>query len=93
ERLTEEARRREDVVAISAATAEGLDALRERMAESLRSNEQVHQVRLPASAGEKIAWLHARGEVLEQRLDEEEVELSVRLSPDNWARFQAMEPA
>jgi GTP-binding protein HflX len=92
-RLTEEARRRDDVVPISAVTGEGLDALRERMAERLRSNEQVHRVRLPASAGDKIAWLHARGEVLEQRLDHDEVELSVRLSPDNWARFQAMEPA
>jgi GTP-binding protein HflX len=92
ERLSEEAKRREDVVAISAVTGEGLDALRERMAECLRSGEKVHQIRLPASAGSKIAWLHSRGEVLDQKVDEEEVELSVRLSPDNWARFQAMEP-
>jgi GTPase len=93
ERLDEDARRREDVVPISAVTSEGLDALRERMAESLRSNEQVHQIRLPASAGGKIAWLHSRGEVLDQRIEHDQVELSVRLSPDNWARFQAMEPA
>jgi GTP-binding protein HflX len=92
-RLVEEAKRRDDVVPISAVTGEGLDALRGRMAECLRSNEQVHEVRLPASAGEKIAWLHARGEVLEQTLDHDEMQLSVRLSPDNWARFQAMEPA
>jgi GTP-binding protein HflX len=63
------------------------------MAECLRSGEQVHQVRLPASAGGKIAWLHARGEVIDQTIDRDEVELSVRLSPDNWARFQAMESA
>jgi GTP-binding protein HflX len=63
------------------------------MAECLRSNEEIHQIRLPASAGGKIAWLHARGEVLEQTLDHDQVQLSVRLSPDNWARFQAMEPA
>jgi GTP-binding protein HflX len=91
-RLVEEAHRREDVVPISAVTGEGLDALRERMALCLRSGEQVHKIRLPASAGGKIAWLHARGEVLEQTLDHDEVELSVRLSPDNWARFQSMEP-
>jgi GTPase len=91
-RLIEEARRREDVVPISAVTGDGLDALRERMAECLRSNEQIHEVRLPASAGDRIAWLHARGEVLEQTLDHDEVQLSVRLSPDNWARFQALEP-
>ena len=93
ERLFEEARRREDVVPISAATGEGLDAIRERMAACLRNGEQVHEVRLPVSAGEKIAWLHSRGEVLDQTVDEHEIALSVRLSPDNWARFQAMEPA
>ncbi len=92
QRLHEEARRRDDVVPISAATGEGFDELRERMARRLRSGEQVHKIRLPASAGGKIAWLHARGEVLEQTINHDEVELSVRLSPDNWARFQTMEP-
>src|SRR5689334_905499 len=93
DRLYEEARRREDVVPISAISGEGIEVLRERMAECLRSGEQVHRVRLPAGAGEKIAWLHARGEVLDQKLNDDELELSVRLSPDNWARFQAMESA
>ena len=93
ERLYEEARRREDVVPISAITGEGLDELRECMAAKLRSGEQVHRIRLPASAGERIAWLHSRGEVLGQKLDHDEMELSVRLSPDNWARFQALESA
>jgi GTP-binding protein HflX len=93
ERLFEEAKRRDDVVPISAISGEGLDALRERMAEMLRKGEQLHEIRLPASAGSKIAWLHARGEVVGQTLDHDDVLLSVRLSPDNWARFQAMEPA
>jgi GTPase len=92
-RLLEEARRREDVVPISAVTGEGLEALRQCMAEQLRSGEQVHSIRLPATEGSRIAWLHSRGEVLEQRLDHDELELSVRLSPDNWARFQALESA
>src|SRR5215218_7068459 len=93
DRLFEEARRREDVVPISAATGEGLDALRERMAEKLRSGEQVHEIRVATSDGGRIAWLHSRGEVLEQKVNEDELELSVRLSPDNWARFQALESA
>ena len=93
ERLYEEAARREDVVPISAVTGEGLDALRARMAECLRSGEQVHRIRLPATEGSKIAWLHSRGEVLDQTIDHDELELSVRLSPDNWARFQALESA
>ena len=93
ERLFGGADRRTDAVPISAVTGEGIDILRERMAEKLRSGEQVHQIRIPAADGGKIAWLHARGEVLGQRVDHDEMELSVRLSPDNWARFQAMESA
>jgi GTP-binding protein HflX len=91
--LEEESRRRDDVVAISAVTGEGLEDLRQCMAERLRSGEEVHRIRIPASDGGKIAWLHSRGEVLEQTVEENDVELSVRLSPDNWARFQAMEAA
>ena len=91
ERLLGEAARRDDVAPISALTGWGLDRLRDRMSQCLRSGEQVHAIRLPASDGGKIAWLHARGEVLEQSLDHDQVQLSVRLSPDNWARFQAME--
>jgi GTP-binding protein HflX len=93
QRLFEEAKRRDDVVPISAATGEGLDALRECMAEQLRSGERVHLIRLATAEGGKIAWLHSRGEVLDQKLDRDELELSVRLSPDNWARFQALESA
>ena len=93
ERLYEEAARREDVVPISAVSGEGLEELRDCMAERLRSGEQIHRIRLRTTEGSKIAWLHSRGEVLEQTLDHDELELSVRMSPDNWARFQALESA
>jgi len=93
ERLYEEAARREDVVPVSAVSGEGLEELRDCMAEKLRSGEQIHRIRLRATEGSKIAWLYSRGEVLEQTLDHDELELSVRMSPDNWARFQALESA
>jgi GTP-binding protein HflX len=93
ERVLEEAKRRDDVLPISAITGEGLDSLRERLSERLRSGEQVHDIRMSASEGSKIAWLHARGEVLDQQMDDDEIRLSVRLSPDNWARFQSLESA
>ena len=92
-RLTEEAKRRPDVVPVSALTGDGLDMLRERMAEALRRGEEVHEIRISATQGDKIAWLHARGEVLDQSLEHDEVRLSVRLSPENWARFQSLETA
>jgi GTP-binding protein HflX len=91
ERLLEEAARREDVVPISALTGEGLDALRDCMAAKLRSGGEVHEIEVPASDGSRIAWLHSRGQVVEQEFADSEVRLVVRLSPENWARFQALE--
>jgi len=85
-----QAQRRDDVVPISALRGDNLDELREHVATALRSGEQVHEIRLPAGAGERIAWLHARGEVLDQHVEQDEVQLSVRLSPENWARFQSL---
>lgn len=91
--LLAEADRREDVVPISALTGWGVDHLREQIAKTLQRGTQVHQIRLDASDGSRLAWLHSRGEVLDQRTEADALELSVRLSPDNWARFQALESA
>ena len=92
-RLAGEASRRDDVVPVSALTGEGLEDLRRCMSDKLKCKEQVHKIRIPAGDGARIAWLHARGEVLEESLERNEMRLSVRLSPDNWARFQALESA
>ncbi|QNP46685.1 GTPase HflX [Sphingomonas sediminicola] len=91
--LLAEAERRADVVPISALSGWGVDHIRERIAEALQQDTQVHVIRLSSSEGSRLAWLHSRGEVLEQRVDGDEIELSVRLSPENWARFQASESA
>ena len=92
--LLNEAARRDDVVAISAATGAGLDQFQKRIGELLTKDDQVVDVRLPSRDGGRIAWLHARGEVLDQQVGaDDEIHMSVRLSRDNWARFQALESA
>ncbi|MBA3525574.1 MAG: GTPase HflX [Pseudomonadota bacterium] len=93
EAVTAEAVRREGVVPISAATGFGLDQLDMMMSERLQSGTKLHQVRLSVSDGQKIAWLHARGDVVDQRSDDDDVHLAVRLSTENWARFQALQSA
>ncbi len=90
EALRNEALRRDDVAAVSALTGEGIDALREAVSDKLRTGTEIHRLRLPAGEGERLAWLHSRGEVLDQRMEGEVMHLAVRLSPDNWARFQAL---
>ncbi|MCL6697498.1 GTPase HflX [Sphingomonas sp. NSE70-1] len=88
--LTGEAKRRDDVIALSALTGEGVDDLREAIADRLHSGSQTHHVRLNAGDGPRIAWLHARGDVIEQHADGDQLHLEVKLSPENWARFERL---
>ena len=90
EALLNEAGRREDVVVISALTGEGVDRLRDAMSDRLRTGSEVHRITLPVGEGERLAWLHSRGEVLDQQMDGDTLQVDVRLSADNWARFQAL---
>jgi GTP-binding protein HflX len=91
--LTTEAQRREDVLPISALTGEGLEQLREHVAELLRQGDQVRELSIDPSDGARLAWLHSRGEVLDQQLEDDQIRVKVRLSTDNWARFQTLESA
>jgi len=89
DRVRAEAQRREDVVLVSAIGGEGVDDLLERAGNHLRKGARLRTLRLSASDGETIAWLHANGDVVEQRPDGEETELDVRMSETGWARFDA----
>ena len=89
------ARADDDTVVISAETGEGVPALIERLGESLTQHAHVHEFVLPASAGRRIAWLHAHGEVL----TEEEAgagpdgplrRLAVRLNPKELGQFETL---
>jgi GTP-binding protein HflX len=88
--LIGEARRRDDVMALSALSGEGVDELRDRIARLLHSGSVTHHVRLNAGDGTRIAWLHARGKVMEQRSEGDQLHLAVKLSPENWARFERL---
>ena len=88
--LLNEASRRDDVIPISALTGEGIDGLRDAMSDRLRSGSEVHRLSLPLNEGERLAWLHARGEVIDSQVDGDVMQIAVRLSPDNWARFQTL---
>ena len=88
--LLGEVARRDDVIALSALTGEGVDDLREAIATQLHSGSQTHHVRLNAGDGPRIAWLHARGDVIEQHTEGDQMLLEVKLSPENWARFERL---
>ena len=90
EALANETARRDDAVAISALSGEGVDKLREAISARLESGGAVHHFKLAASDGNRLAWLHARGKVVDQRIEGETMFLAVRLSPENKARYDSM---
>jgi GTP-binding protein HflX len=91
ERVEAEAARKEEVVPISALTGEGMDRLLIAAAERLRAGSKLRRLTLPAGDGEALAWLHANAEVVEQQHDGMETALQVRISDENWSRFQSLQ--
>lgn len=94
ERLREAAEGKDTIVPISAMTGEGVDALLARVDRLLTAGAKVHEFVLDAGEGQKIAWLHAHGQVLED-VEAEGSEgprrrLLVRLTPKEFGRFESL---
>lgn len=86
------ARREEVIVPVSAMTGEGCDALLEAVSKLLTAGARLHSFVLPLSDGQRIAWLHAHGEVIsEEDAGEDERgplrRIEVRLDPRELGRF------
>ncbi|MFM9853608.1 MAG: GTPase HflX [Sphingomonadaceae bacterium] len=84
-----EAARREDVILLSAVTGEGCDLLSRRLSAILTRSQHDHDFVIASSDGGSIAWLHARGTVISETVDDDKMRMSVRLSDADFARFQA----
>ena len=90
DRLIATAPRDRTVCPMSALTGEGVGDLLRAASQALVIGHRVHDVTLPRHDGQRIAWLHQHGEVLESREQGDDMALSVRLSDKDWGRFQAL---
>ena len=88
--LEGEAARRDDVILLSALSGDGVEALRDAVAQRLSRGDELRRLQVPVGDGERIAWLHSRGTVMAQRGGDSMVEMDVRLSPADWEKFQAL---
>lgn len=81
----------DNVVAISAVTGEGVEALLARVGAMLTGAATLLEVKIPADDGRRLAWLHAHGEVLEDRQEgNDERLLRVRLGAKELGQFHAL---
>ena len=86
-----------DILPISAQTGYGIEQLEARIGAVLTGGARLHRIILPASDGQRIAWLHAHGEVMAERDAGQGQggplrEIDVRLSERERGRFEAMGP-
>ena len=86
------ARGNEPMVAVSALSGEGVEALLEMVSKVLTQGARVHSFVVPLSDGQRLAWLHAHGEVVaESDAGKDERgplrALDVRLEPRELGRF------
>ncbi|MXO61715.1 GTPase HflX [Qipengyuania oceanensis] len=85
----------ENVVALSAIDGTGVGELTERIDEILTAGATTREFILPATAGRRIAWLHAHGDVIEEA-DAGEGEdgplrrLRVRLNPKELGQYETL---
>jgi GTP-binding protein HflX len=87
EDLSALARRHDDVLMISAQTGEGVDAFKAHLSALIAKGNLVRSVRLKASDGAALAWLHARGTINSQIVDEDLVTVEASLSRQLWGQF------
>ena len=55
-----------NIVGISAVTGEGIGRLVDRLDELLTVGSKLYYITLPAGEGQKVAWLHAHGQIVSQ---------------------------
>ncbi len=83
-----EAAKRDDVLAVSALSGEGVDVLMDRVAARLTLGHRRYRVTLPAADGAGAAWLHKHGEVIDHWIDGETAIYDVRMAPKDHERFE-----
>ena len=85
----------QDVATISALTGEGCDRLLDVVSDHLTADAKTYTFLLSAEDGERLAFLHARGKVIAEDLEDDTADgprmrVQVRLSQRELGRFSAL---
>ena len=90
EAAIERADRRDDCVLVSALTGEGVEHLKTVLAERLAAPTMLASFELHPSDGQRLAWLHANGEVISREESAGMINLKVRLTEKARSQFRAL---
>ena len=82
------AARRDNLAVISARSGDGVEQLLTVVDRWFDRRAQSFTVTVPATDGATLAWLHRRGQVLEQAVDGDDIRLRVRLEEADASRLR-----
>ena len=85
--LLADAASRDDVIAISALSGEGVEALVAAVASNLTAGHRRYRIELDPADGAAAAWLHQHGEVIGQSVEGDQSVYQVRMAPREFERF------
>jgi len=80
-----------NTLAVSALNGEGVDTLLNRLGDYFYAHARLYDISLDASDGRRLAWLYANGDVLERRDEGEQVHVRVRLTAQQYGRYQELQ--
>ena len=86
----ERAERRNDAMAISALTGEGVDGLLDRLDAAFGSRRRILEIEVDLADGARLAWLYRYGEVLSRRDDGLSAHIRVGLDPADVGRLERL---
>lgn len=83
------------VVPVSALTGDGVADLLDQLGQMLTGTAKTLEITVPLSDGQRLAWLHAHGDIIEEnQIDGEGIapamRIKVRLTPRELGRFTAL---
>jgi GTP-binding protein HflX len=77
-------------VAISARTGAGIDELEEKLVEIVGRTRKEEEIRLAAGAGRAIAFIHEKGEVVEEKYEDSEVVIRFRMGKKDLGTLKGL---
>lgn len=86
--MSERTARDDNGVLVSARSGEGMDSLKHLLKQKLEKPGSLQLIVLHPSDGQRLAWLHAHGEVIRQAEKAGMMEVEVRLNAEEQARFR-----
>lgn len=73
---------------ISALTGYGKENLLQLIDDKLSTDFAVVNLKIPASDGKKLAWIHANADVLDSKIMDDIICLKIKISPENHGKLQ-----